>query len=551
MTLELVAGRIIARHVGASLYTWTAVIGVVLGGITIGNWVGGRVADAFRARTSLAALFLLAAAGSLAIPFLNDWVGGWDWSAEDPGLFRGGWLMLMGWDTLKDVPWSLRIFLHVLVVFSLPSLLLGLIGPVVAKMALDLGYSTGRTVGNVYAWGALGSIAGTFATGFYLVAAFGTIAIVIGVAVVLALVGCLFASPIVAAVAPPVFLLSVYFASSGTWDGPWRVVWNEGSVRVLDREDLDDSVTWVDESQYSYIRVSRHESDDDDDPSVSHELRLDSLLHSSIDLEDIDDLHYDYEEAYRAVMFRATPPGEAVSALFIGGGGFVFPRFVRRHYPGSHIQVAEIDPAVTLANFVAFGLSPEEAVVVRSLDQIPPDENVMWIRNIDARNHVEDLVRARRSGKGVTFDFVFGDAFNDFTVPFHLTTVEFNRRVREILTPGRGVYMINVIDIYASGKFLGAVINTFEEVFPHVYAFANTDSGPGEEPDDRDTFVVVGSLRELDIDDLPTVEGPTSFTGSLLTVDHRVALRERSRGLLLTDDHAPVEQLLTEVVNRR
>ncbi|MHC4542267.1 MAG: fused MFS/spermidine synthase, partial [Planctomycetota bacterium] len=50
MVLELVAARLIARHLGSSLYTWTAVIGVVLAGITIGNYLGGRVADRFRPR---------------------------------------------------------------------------------------------------------------------------------------------------------------------------------------------------------------------------------------------------------------------------------------------------------------------------------------------------------------------------------------------------------------------------------------------------------------------------------------------------------------------
>jgi hypothetical protein len=57
MVLELVAARLIARYLGSSLYTWTAVIGVVLGGITLGNYLGGRVADSYPARRSLAGLF--------------------------------------------------------------------------------------------------------------------------------------------------------------------------------------------------------------------------------------------------------------------------------------------------------------------------------------------------------------------------------------------------------------------------------------------------------------------------------------------------------------
>ena len=63
MVLELVAARLIARYLGSSLYTWTAVIGVVLGGITLGNYVGGRIADHYPARKSLAVLFAICSFG--------------------------------------------------------------------------------------------------------------------------------------------------------------------------------------------------------------------------------------------------------------------------------------------------------------------------------------------------------------------------------------------------------------------------------------------------------------------------------------------------------
>ena len=125
------------------------------------------------------------------------------------------------------------------------------------------------------------------------------------------------------------------------------------------------------------------------------------------------------------------------------------------------------------------------------------------------------------------------------------------RLVAELLTPARGIYMINAIDIFDSGKFVGAVINTLEAVFPHVYAFCNTEGGPDESPGARDTFVIAGALRELPVEDLPTEQGPTAFLGSRLSAEDIQTLRERSGGLVLTDDHAPVEQLLKDVINRR
>ena len=65
MVLELTASRLIAKHVGSSLYTWTSVIGVVLAGITIGNFVGGWMADRMDREKILGRLFLLASVASL------------------------------------------------------------------------------------------------------------------------------------------------------------------------------------------------------------------------------------------------------------------------------------------------------------------------------------------------------------------------------------------------------------------------------------------------------------------------------------------------------
>jgi MFS family permease len=162
MVIELVAGRIIARFLGSSLYTWTSIIGIVLAGITIGNYTGGRLADRFKPSKTLSILFAACASACLVIIVANDIVGNWTW--------------------LWHFNWPTRIFIHVTAVFLLPSALLGTISPVVAKMALERGLPTGRTVGDIYALGAAGSIAGTFAAGYYLIAMMGTISIIWAVA---------------------------------------------------------------------------------------------------------------------------------------------------------------------------------------------------------------------------------------------------------------------------------------------------------------------------------------------------------------------------------
>ena len=96
---------------------------------------------------------------------------------------------------------------------------------------------------------------------------------------------------------------------------------------------------------------------------------------------------------------------------------------------------------------------------------------------------------------------------------------------------------------FRSGRFLGAMINTVEQVFPYVYTFGTSPGGPTDE-DERDTFVVVGSTRLLPVQDLDYVK----YAADLLSPQHTALLRERSHGLVLTDDYAPVDNMLAPVI---
>src|SRR6266545_1388165 len=110
---------------------------------------GPPPADRLPPAAVLAVLFLLASGACVAIPMANDWVNDWNWKPK-PG--QGNWFVWTihylsdggkGEDDRILLPWSGRIFGHVLVVFLLPSTVLGTIGPVVAKMALDQGRKPG------------------------------------------------------------------------------------------------------------------------------------------------------------------------------------------------------------------------------------------------------------------------------------------------------------------------------------------------------------------------------------------------------------------------
>ena len=501
MVLELVAGRLIARHVGSSLYTWTSVIGIVLSGIAAGNYAGGRLADRFPPKETLGSILLVASANCLLIPLLNNRVG--------------------GLDLLRDLDWPVRIALHVFLVFFAPSCLLGMISPVAAKMAILLGQQLGRTVGSVYSWGAIGSIIGTFLTGYVLIAKMGTTAVLLSVSAVLLLMALAYGG---ASLLPYLWtgvLLAVLVAAWAPY--PWARTAGE---RLGFRERGRAAILFQDESQYSFIRIEEVI----ETPGL-RSMTLDYLVHAYLDTEDQDRLHYDYERIYVGVTHeavRAHHPDTEIRALFLGGGGYVFPRWFVRHYPQGYGEVVEIDPQVTRAAFESFGLE---------------SDTPLGIVHLDARNRVDELYAAAVRGEYTDrFDLVYNDAFNHYSPPFHLTTLEYVRKLRALMSAD-SVFLANTIDIFRSGRFLGAMINTVEQVFPYVYTFCTSPGGPSDE-DERDTFVVAGSTRLLPVQNLDYL----SYSAALLSPRDLALLRRRSRGLVLTDDFAPVDNLLTPVI---
>jgi tetratricopeptide (TPR) repeat protein/predicted membrane-bound spermidine synthase len=501
MVLELVAGRLIARTLGSSLYTWTAVIGVILAGITIGNYLGGRIADNSPARKSIASLFAACSITCVATVILNNTIGKWVWL----------------WH-LEYFSWPLYVFIHVSLVFLLPSTLLGTISPVVAKMALDRGLPTGRTIGDIYAWGAAGSIAGTLAAGYWLIAAMGTITIIWTIGAVLLLMSILYwARSWVLYIWAIVFIALMTMAMI---PAEWA---KSTSSSIALRKRPDPSVLYEDESRYSHIFVEQSA----DNPNRRF-FNQDKLKHSEILMNDILNLQYFYTKIYAAATEGLSGNKEKLCIMAIGGGGYVFPRYVEKVWPGSRIDVVEIDPAVTRAAMEAFGLQKDTTI------------NTI---NMDARNYVDNLLKQKQAGKEIPqYDFIYGDAFNDYSVPFQLVTKEFNDKISAILDDD-GVYMINVVDIFDSGLFVGSVINTLEETFPYVYVVTRDESRSS-----RNTFIIIAAKHKLDSKNIISQYKREKLKVWYLDVSDISKLRQKSRQLVLTDDHSPVENLLAPVV---
>ena len=513
MVVELVAGRLTARHLGTSLYTWTSIIGVILAGISLGNFLGGRLADRCRPERTLGWLFLASSAACLASLFLNRLV------AEAASGSPAGW----------QLGYPARVVLSTAIAFLLPALALGTISPVTAKMAVSRGRGVGATLGSVYAWGAVGSILGTFATGFWLIAALGARGVVIAVAGGLGLIGLILGPWRVLHALWVTALLVLFWLSQTTPDRFFEAACRAGlqdGWQVHPESRTFQRFRWARDSNYQFIHVY-------DDGGMTglpsgRLLMLDTLHHAFVDLENPRHLEFRYEQIYGALTERCMQGRGPLRAFFLGGGGYTFPRWILERFPGSRCDVAEIDPAVLEACHQAMGLSRHTPI--RTVLQ-------------DARVAVNQLRPDER------YDLIIGDAFSDLAVPWHLTTLEFQGQLRKHLAPG-GVVLTNLIEDYeAGGKFLGAYIQTAGQVFEHVLVFSTDPAGVG--PGQRNYVIVATDRADPDLYADLLALGPghgTGFPGAALTEANLAALARRCGRRVLTDDDAPVENLLAPIV---
>lgn len=328
--------------------------------------------------------------------------------------------------------------------------------------------------------------------------------------------------PAAAAVLAILFLAALWLACAPEGTAAARL----GSALLLRDAPSEPDAIYYAETQYQILTVTAEPGNPD-----HRAFYQDKLRHSEVDLHDISDLKYPYMRVYDALVTRIAGPAPApVRLLLLGGGGYVFPNYLFRTRPGSEIVVVEIDPGVTRAAIAAFGF---------------PADAPVEIHHMDARNYVADAVRRNKDVPGSVppFDLVVCDSVSDYSVPFQLTTREFISDVKTLLRPG-GLYVMNLIDAFHPGAFMNAVAQTFQSVFPWRGAVSVTT-----DPDNRNTTVFVGAGFPLDLENVLSWMRPgTAFEGLPFTGAQFDDLAARNGECVLTDDWAPVENLLAPVV---
>lgn len=491
MIIELVASRLVAKYFGNSLYTWTGVIGVILGGISLGNYVGGRLADRYQPSQVVIPVLLISSAATLLIlgldALLNQFM-------TAPGSTLT-WVIV------------LRSVVVIALLFLLPASALGAISPIMAKYALLHRAEIGQTVGNIYAVSSIGSIAGTFLAGFVLIPLFDLRIVVAVVGLVVASLGFLVQGRR-AITAAGLTIVALLGTATFIFVTPLAAVETGGDL------------LYSGYSRYSYIKVI----DRTHNGATTGErvLIMDGLIHNRHDLRDSNHLLYEYENIFEAATWltmSSMADRHRLRALTLGGGALTFPSFLARNYHPAENTVVEIDPRVA-------------SIADRFFDL--PTENGPSVLIGDARAVAADLL-----GKH-TYDVVYLDAFNSFSVPYHLTTVEFTRMVAGLLKPG-GLLLANTIDVYNTGGFLAGYYNTLKRVFPNVKIYSDRTMNTAA----RSTFVLSASDSLVLPDVLQDSNGQIlAFAMDDSMIDQ---LRARNGTAPFTDYYAPVDNLMAPV----
>jgi spermidine synthase len=513
--LEIAASRVLAPYFGNSLYVWGALIGVVLAGLSTGYWVGGAIADRFPTPRLLVAMLAASSLLVLAIPFVDDWV--LDWLVEwDPGP-------------------RLNPLLATIFLFGVQSVLLGTVSPIAVRLKARSLDQLGRTAGRLFAISTAGSIAGTFATSFWLIPELGTDQVLASAAVALmlaaaavALVERLALAGVVAlALAAASFgaMLSLAPESGGTvaasqlrnWSPVYRQQRDEDRSGSL--EDAQSGYTILHTKDSQYHRIAVVEDDD------SRYLRFDSSFQSGMYKDDPFRTRFEYAD-YLQLPLAYRP--EAKRILYVGLGGGSAPKRTWRDFPATRIQAVELDSEVVDVAYEYFELPRDPRLLVE----------------------VEDGRRFLAANEG-PWDAIVIDAFYSDSIPFHLATREFLELARARLAPG-GVVATNIIGAVrgADSRLFRSMLRTYRAVFPTVAIHPVLGAGERDLTGIRNVIVVAGDgaapSKEFLLERWAELRKRSPGAPDLtLAIRNRVDAPVPTEDVpVLTDDYAPTDALL-------
>lgn len=483
MAVELGASRLLAPYFSSSQIVWTIIIGTIMIAMALGNIFGGRSADKNPNPDKLYGRIMIAAIWIAAIPVLGKYI------------ILGISALLIFSVNSNFLVWAA--FAACMVIFVFPLFLLGTVTPSLAKYSVDSLDDSGKTVGNLGAFNTIGSIIGTFVPTFVTIPAVGTsITFLIFAGILLCLSLVYFISKntgrikcMVAVVLIIVCCMLGYSDSFAFWES---------------------DLTYEGESVYNYLLVK-----EDEEKVLLSTNVLFGVQSVMMKNESLTGMYYDY--AMAAPLMTKQEEISENNMLILGMGTGTYATQCRKYYGDMNIEGVEIDDKITGLSWKYFKLP--ESVNVATYD------GRAYLNAVDKK-----------------YDVIMVDAYQDITIPFQMSTVEFFTMVKEHLKDG-GVMIVNMnMRGESEGNINQYLADTIAGVFSNVYT-VDVDGSTNRElfTSESDRMILNLKNKKETLTD-ENLKSMMNHVGDNLVTYH-------AGSYIMTDDKAPVELLGMKVID--
>lgn len=484
MAVELGASRLLAPYFSSSQIVWTIIIGTIMIAMALGNIYGGKSADKSPNPDKLYGRILIAAVWIALIPVAGKYI-----------VLGISALLIF---TVNNNFLIIAAFCACMVIFVFPLFLLGTVTPSLAKYSVSSLDDSGRTVGTLGAFNTIGSIIGTFVPTFVTIPAVGTsitFLIFAGILIVLSVI--YFVSSRVGY--KKIIISGVIFVSC--------CVFGHGDSFAFWQKDL----TYEGESIYNYLQVS------EDDKQVSLSTNVLFGVQSVYMKDDtLTGLYYDYAMAAPLMVPDKNP--DSMEVLILGMGTGTYATQCRKYFGDMNIEGVEIDEKITKLSRKYFAL--------------PDDINVTTYDG-----------RAFLNASDRKYDVIMVDAYQDITIPFQMSSVEFFRLVKSHLNEN-GVMVVNMnMRGNDDGDINQYLADTISSVFGNVYT-VEVDNSTNRELFASDNNDMTGVLN----DNISGIKDADLRFMMNKVRDNSIAYNAGK--LIMTDDNAPVELLGMKVIDK-
>ena len=484
---EIAAVRLLAPYFGASTIVWANTIGIVLVALSVGYWLGGRLADRHPNMRALCLTALAAAVLLAIVPFVAD-----------P-------LLDVAVDALDDISAGAFVgsLLAVLVLVAIPVLLLGTISPWAIRLGVQSVEEAGTVAGRLYALSTAGSLVGTLLSALLLIPLVGTRRTFLIFALAIAVVAVLGLRPVRRYALAPAAIAALIALPVGTLKAS-----TDGEGRVVHEA----------ETEYQYARVVEY-----DDGTRTLELNEGQAQHSVCEAEcdpgpggpsnPRSVLTGDVWDGHLVLHFagRSEPPRRVA---ILGNAAGTTARAYEEFFPQTRVDGVEIDAELSEIGRDYFDMNNPRLHLYHE-DARP------FLRRIDAR-----------------YDVISVDAYRQPYIPFYLTTVEFFETVRDRLTPG-GVLIVNAGHPEGQDDLEKVLTAGIGDAFPNVM----------RDPIEVTNTLLVASEAPLSAARIrAAVPGlPSALRPTALAAARRLEAPLRG-GDAYTDDKAPGEWLIDKSI---